>query len=64
VFDVLKPTAKAGELSDADVEARIADRTAAKKAKNFALADQIRGELLEQGIILEDTKAGIRWKRK
>ncbi len=64
IFDVLTPTAKAGELSDADVEARVAERTAAKKAKNFALSDQIRDQLLEQGIILEDTKAGVRWKRK
>jgi cysteinyl-tRNA synthetase len=64
IFDVLTPTAKAGELSDADVDARIAERAAAKKARNFALADQIRDHLLEQGIILEDTKAGVRWKRK
>ncbi len=63
-FDVLTATAKSGEMSDADVEARIAERTAAKKAKNFALADQIRDQLLQQGIVLEDTKAGIRWKRK
>jgi cysteinyl-tRNA synthetase len=64
IFDVLNPSAKAGALTDAQVDARIADRTAAKKAKNFALADQIRDELLGQGIILEDTKSGIRWKRK
>ena len=64
VFDVLQPTAKAGELSDADIDARIAERAAAKKAKNFALADQIRNQLLELGIVLEDTKAGVRWKRK
>jgi cysteinyl-tRNA synthetase len=63
-FDVMKPTAKAGEMSDADVDARITERTAAKKARNFALADQIRDQLLEQGIVLEDTKAGVRWKRK
>ena len=64
VFNVLKPSVKAGELSDADVEARIAERTAAKKARNFALADQVRDELLALGIILEDTKSGVRWKRK
>ena len=58
------PSGKAGELPDDAVEARIAERTAAKKAKNFALADQIRVQLLEQGIILEDTKSGVRWKRK
>jgi len=46
------------------VDALIEERAAAKKAKNFARADQIRQELLDQGIILEDTKAGVRWKRK
>jgi cysteinyl-tRNA synthetase len=64
VFDVLTAAVKAGQLSDAEVDARIADRTAAKKAKNFALADQLRDELLQLGIVLEDTKAGVRWKRK
>jgi cysteinyl-tRNA synthetase len=64
IFDVLKPGAKAGELSDAEVDTRIAERTAAKKARNFALADQIRDQLLAQGIVLEDTKSGVRWKRK
>jgi cysteinyl-tRNA synthetase len=63
-FDVLKPTAPARGLSDAEVEKLVADRTAAKKARDFALADQLRAQLLEQGIILEDTKDGIRWKRK
>ena len=64
IFDVLKPTAKAGGLSDAEIETRITDRTAAKKSRNFALSDQIRDELLAAGIILEDTKSGVRWKRK
>ena len=64
VFDVLTPTAKTGGLSDAEIEAKIADRTAAKKARNFALSDQIRDELLAAGVILEDTKSGVRWKRK
>jgi len=64
IFDVLRPTAKAGELSDAEVEGKIAARTAAKKSRNFALADQLRVELQERGIILEDTKSGVRWKRK
>jgi cysteinyl-tRNA synthetase len=64
IFRVLEPSVKAGALSDSDIEARVAARTAAKKARNFALSDQIRDELLEQGIILEDTKSGVRWKRK
>ncbi len=63
-FDVLKPSASAGGLSDVEVEKLIAERTAAKKARDFARADQVRAQLSDQGIILEDTKDGIRWKRK
>jgi cysteinyl-tRNA synthetase len=64
VFDVIAPTVQSGEMSDSDVESMIAERTKAKAAKNFARADQIRQQLLDQGIILEDTKGGVRWKRK
>jgi cysteinyl-tRNA synthetase len=64
IFDVLAPTVQTNAIADSEVESMIAERTAAKKAKNFARADQIREQLLEQGIILEDTKSGIRWKRK
>ena len=63
VFAVLQPAASQG-TSDAGVDALVAERTAAKKAKNFARADEIRDQLLAQGIILEDTKSGVRWKRK
>lgn len=51
-------------ITDADVERLIADRTAAKKARDFAKADAIRAQLTETGIVVEDTKDGIRWKRK
>ena len=51
------------ELLDADVEALIAKRQAARKEKNFALADEIRQELFKQGIVLEDTREGVKWKR-
>ena len=64
IFDVLRPSAQKESLSDAEVEARIAARTQAKKARNFGEADRIRDELAAEGIILEDTKDGIRWKRK
>jgi cysteinyl-tRNA synthetase len=64
VFDVLKPSAKAGGPSDADVEALIAERTAAKKSRNFARSDEIRAQLAAQGIALEDTKDGVRWKHQ
>ncbi len=51
------------ELLDADVEALIEERTAAKKAKNFARADEIRDQLKDMGILLEDTREGVKWKR-
>ena len=51
-------------LSDGDIEALVAERTAAKKARNFARADQIRNELADKGVVLEDSKDGVRWKRK
>ncbi|HEY5329772.1 MAG TPA: cysteine--tRNA ligase [Acidobacteriaceae bacterium] len=51
-------------LSDADIDALVAERTLAKKQRNFARADAIRNDLLEKGILLEDSKDGVRWKRK
>lgn len=53
----------ASELLDSDVEALIEERKAARKAKDFARADEIRKELLEKGIVLEDTREGVKWKR-
>jgi cysteinyl-tRNA synthetase len=64
VFDVLEPTLESGYLADSEVEAMIAARNQARQARDFALSDQIREQLLEQGIILEDTKTATRWKRK
>ena len=54
---------KEEEILDADIEALIAERQAARKERNFARADQIRDELLAKGIILEDTREGVKWKR-
>ena len=51
-------------LSDADVDALVAERTQAKKTRNFARADAIRNDLLAKGVIIEDGKDGVRWKRK
>ncbi len=51
------------EVLDGDVEALIAERQAARKAKNFARADEIRAQLLEMGIELLDTREGVKWKR-
>lgn len=56
-------TEKKEEMLDADIEALIEERQAARKAKNFARADEIRDMLAQKGIILEDTRAGVKWKR-
>ncbi|MBQ8949806.1 MAG: cysteine--tRNA ligase [Eubacterium sp.] len=47
----------------AEIEKLIAERTAAKKEKNFALADEIRAKLLDMGIVIEDTREGVKWKK-
>lgn len=54
----------AGSLSDAEIDALVAERTQAKKQRNFARADAIRNDLLAKGIVIEDSKDGVRWKRK
>jgi cysteinyl-tRNA synthetase len=51
-------------LSDETIDALVAERTQAKQQRNFARADQIRNELAEKGVVLEDSKDGVRWKRK
>ncbi len=73
VFDVLKPGESAevlgaasedGSLSDIEIEARIEERAQAKRSRDFARSDAIRKEMQDRGIVLEDTKDGVRWKRK
>lgn len=54
---------KKEEMLDADIDALIAERQQARKDKKFARADEIRDTLLAQGIVLEDTREGVRWKR-
>ena len=66
-LDLLKAEVAEETGVDAELEAyvlgKIEERKAAKKEKNFALADAIRNELLEKGIVLEDTREGVKWKR-
>ena len=54
---------KRKEMLDEEIEALIKERQEARKAKNFARADEIRDILTEKGILLEDTREGVKWKR-
>jgi cysteinyl-tRNA synthetase len=51
------------EILDEEIEAMIAERQAARKNRDFARADEIRSELLAKGILLEDTREGVKWKK-
>ena len=68
VFDVLKPSEnrapETAGLSDAEIDAYVEERNQAKKSRNFKRSDEIRALLQEKGIVIEDTKEGVRWKRK
>jgi cysteinyl-tRNA synthetase len=56
---------ESGALTDIDVEARVAERQAARKSRDFAASDRIRQELADRGILIEDNRDGsVRWKRK
>lgn len=54
---------KKEEILEADIEKLIEERQAARKAKDFARADAIRGQLLDMGIVLLDTREGVKWKK-
>ena len=64
IFDVLKPSGETTGAVDSEIESLVAERSAAKRSRDFTRADRIRDQLLERGIVLEDTKSGVRWKRK
>lgn len=64
VFDVLKPAHSTVTLSDAEIDAYIEERAQARKGRDYARADEIRALLQDKGVVLEDTKDGVRWKRK
>ena len=51
-------------LSDERIQALVEERTQAKRSRNFARADQIRNDLAGKGILIEDSKDGVRWRRK
>ena len=64
-LDDVSPELRARQsLTDEAIDALVAERTLAKRQRNFARADQIRNELAEKGVVIEDSKDGVRWKRK
>jgi cysteinyl-tRNA synthetase len=62
--DVSPELLAAQSLTDEAIDALVAERAAAKRSRNFDRADQIRNELAEKGVVIEDSKDGVRWKRK
>jgi cysteinyl-tRNA synthetase len=64
VSDILVKTVDAQQLSDARIEQKIAEMEQARRSRNFQSSDAIRAELTTAGIVVENTKDGVRWKRK
>ena len=64
ISDELREAVRSGKLSDTNIEEKIAEMEAARRARNFKASDAIRAQLTEAGVIVEITKDGIRWHRK
>jgi cysteinyl-tRNA synthetase len=64
IDEVAAEVRESAALTDEAIEAQLAERTQAKKQRNFARADEIRNDLAAKGVIIEDSKDGVRWKRK
>ncbi|MGA7931250.1 MAG: cysteine--tRNA ligase [Candidatus Sulfotelmatobacter sp.] len=60
----LREIVQSGEFSDADIEKKIAEMEQARRARNFKVSDAVRAELTAAGIVIENTKDGVRWRRK
>src|SRR5580658_1501309 len=60
----LREAVQAGQFSDADIEKKIAEMEAARRSRNFKVSDAVRAELTAAGIVIENTKDGVRWHRK
>jgi cysteinyl-tRNA synthetase len=64
ISDALREAIQSGQLSDADIEAKIAEMKAARSSRDFKKSDALRAQLADAGILVEITKDGIRWRRK
>jgi len=60
----LREAVQSGELSDAGIEKKIAEMDAARRTRNFTVSDALRAELAAAGVVIENTKDGVRWRRK
>ena len=60
----LREAVESGALTDAEIEKKISEMEAARRSRNFAVSDGLRKELTESGILIENTKEGVRWRRK
>lgn len=60
----LREAVQSGQLSDTGIEQKIAEMEAARRARNFKVSDALRAELTAAGIVIENTKDGVRWRRK
>ncbi len=60
----LHEAVESSELSDSDIEDKIAEMEAARKSRNFKVSDALRSDLTAAGIVIENTKDGVRWRRK
>jgi cysteinyl-tRNA synthetase len=64
ISEELRAALHSGQLSDVDIEKKIAEMEAARRARNFKTSDALRAELTSAGILIENTKDGVRWRRK
>jgi len=60
----VRDAVQAGQLSDGEIESKVADMEAARRGRNFKVSDALRAELTTAGVVVENTKDGVRWRRK
>ena len=60
----LREAVRSGQLSDSEIEEKIAEMEGARRVRNFKLSDALRAELTAGGVVIENTKDGVRWRRK
>jgi cysteinyl-tRNA synthetase len=64
IANELREAVQSGQLSDADIEKKIAEMEGTRRTRNFKISDALRAELTTAGIVIENTKDGVRWRRK